>query len=792
MTEQPLVCPQCGEPWATGDSARECPKCRRPYLASSDGPTGANPSKRRRSVLVVLVAVTVLAAVAAWRPLFMQWLRPTEVNLPEGFQGGNDSDRPGSVSNAEEDTGPAEPIYDKLQMVLIGDATVLALSTPVEGANSLRVGLEINGMLGRELVRQAVLIAARDGLGLTVRDVLVGDPLPTGKPAGELDIVWRFAMDYPPLFLKLKRGGESPKTLLNKELAPGSRVLKLPELIEAMEAMSRSELPEALKAGGLTDRRPKAKQTPGAELPDAIADRLDSMSFAEQFTAVRLAHAAIRDGGPSPEAYAVLVRGYANLGLLTEHEWDAAHKAYFARALLYAQRMVAEAPKTPRSLWHRAYAEALAGLHRTALADLAAAQAFEPAGGTGRPVWADLIDAYCRYKTDKLAVAVDAPGPQRGLAALLRMLTVEFPPRTNVSLVAAREALNLSPENFRAVDTLCESGSLSSLHLATTLAPKVLESLVPKSVLTIPGLPETVRATIAAQGGEVKLTRSLDESADPARDPVDPSWGVMAREIREARFLAVWRRLWFMRDAWSVPTSEYWAEAQPLVAGHRYEPFLAAYVTGASDPRSGFSLLAESLDKTNLTLNVTPLTRMLRLELKPPNQGLAFNAAVTHADPSARNLSQFALDNEGRTDGGDDGEVARRLLEVSPHNPYAMGLLVGRDRDTAEKFTADWEKDAGDHPALTGPLAKHYSTLGRDADAERLLKKYIERSPDLWAIEALAETRKNKGDLAGWKSILDDYLERSEDTGLDHAKVRVKIAMTILPRMVPPTARQTA
>ena len=105
------------------------------------------------------------------------------------------------------------------------------------------------------------------------------------------------------------------------------------------------------------------------------------MAFTEPFAAVRLAHAAARGGDARPEVLEVLARGYAQLGLLTDHHWDAAHKAYSARALLYAQRLVASDPRSPRGLWHRAYAESLAGLHRHALDDLAAARALQQAEG---------------------------------------------------------------------------------------------------------------------------------------------------------------------------------------------------------------------------------------------------------------------------------------------------------------------------------------------------------------------------------------------------------------------------
>ena len=84
-------------------------------------------------------------------------------------------------------------------------------------------------------------------------------------------------------------------------------------------------------------------------------------------------HGLIRVDSQSPERLGALVRGYANLGLLTEFHWHPAHKALAARSLVYVQRMVFSDKQPARALWHRAYAFALAGLHQQALDDLQAA-----------------------------------------------------------------------------------------------------------------------------------------------------------------------------------------------------------------------------------------------------------------------------------------------------------------------------------------------------------------------------------------------------------------------------------
>ncbi len=92
------------------------------------------------------------------------------------------------------------------------------------------------------------------------------------------------------------------------------------------------------------------------QLDQDVMDRLNQMTFTEPFVAARLIHARIQTAGVTPERLAALVRTYANLGMLTEFHWNSANKAFKARALLTAQRMVVDDPRSPMPRWLRAYA----------------------------------------------------------------------------------------------------------------------------------------------------------------------------------------------------------------------------------------------------------------------------------------------------------------------------------------------------------------------------------------------------------------------------------------------------
>src|SRR5205085_11727486 len=132
----------------------------------------------------------------------------------------------------------------------------------------------------------------------------------------------------------------------------------------------------------------------GLAAPEAAARLSEGMTRTGKFGADR----EIR-GAASDESARVggLARSSAHLRQLTAHHWSAAHKAFKARALLYAERMVARAPASPAAHWHRAYARALAGFPAAALASLAEVDKLRAAGkAADPPAWVEHADAFAR------------------------------------------------------------------------------------------------------------------------------------------------------------------------------------------------------------------------------------------------------------------------------------------------------------------------------------------------------------------------------------------------------------
>ncbi len=372
---------------------------------------------------------------------------------------------------------------------------VVALANPTGADDPARLRETVGGILARELFRQALLIAARDELGLATRDELLGDAPPpeaARDPQTELITVLRAGTASASRVLVRRIDGPRAETLLTQDLPGTKRPFgELPRLAETAEVLSRTGFPSALRKLGL-DGRPNAIHD-DAGLPPGVEERLWRLGYTEPFAAVRALHAAIRTGGESPARLAGLVRGYALLGLLTEHHWHPAHKAFKARALLYAQRMVVRDPKGHIGLWHRAFAESLLGLHKDALADIAEArQRARAVGDLFPPVWADLIEACARCDLVRMNVP---DGPLAPLSALLRLLALEPTVLVDLGLLAGKDMLALDPECYRAHDAMCRLGELlNNIEQPTSMGPDVFARTIPLKLGALDALPTIVRA----------------------------------------------------------------------------------------------------------------------------------------------------------------------------------------------------------------------------------------------------------------------------------------------------------
>jgi tetratricopeptide (TPR) repeat protein len=639
------------------------------------------------------------------------------------------------------------------------------------------------GILMRELLRQAVLLAAREECGLTPRDATLGEVPPEALPPRHLLQVDVYLHQDRLFRVRAECGPDRKREPLWQYEQKPSGSIDLDGIASFAETQARGQIRTALLKRGF-GARPNAVRD-DIQVPPATEALLERMTYADQFQAVRELHALMRAQGESPWVLGALARAYANLGVLTEFHWAPAHKAFKARALLYAQRLHARQPQEPWSHWHRAYARALIGLHKSALADLAKAdellEAARKGGGAAGPLrqppaWVGLLEALCRFDTARLTkAALGGKLPQ--LAQLLRFLTVEDPYCVNLTLQVGEELLKGNPECYRVHDSLCATGGVSSQHVTTLAGLQVFSRTFLDRVARMPGVPHGFTGMRAQKAPEPDLWGALRDAGRDNTDRSEPSWAALGALARETRFTQVWRRLHFMRYRWSVPVDDFLKEALPLVQGHRYAAVLETF---ALDPqREPDKIWARLRGLPLRDLELTQLGLFLAFQGVNPAKGVELQNRATRESDLVHNDMRVII--QTAKTGQLVTSFAKILNErVSPHAPMGQAILIRDDWGYAGPRAAGWEK-ATQHPRVLLELGKRYAALKRPADSERCLKRSIALSSDATAYQELANSYKAQGQMELWQQTLEALL-KEPDPGLRHAWVRVEIANELMKR----------
>jgi tetratricopeptide (TPR) repeat protein len=635
-------------------------------------------------------------------------------------------------------------------------------------------------LLVRELVRQAVLIAARDELGLATRDAVLREPFPAGARVFDVEAAASEAGDFRSALLE-RVSGKPPKVVWERTVhVPGIYKDLLPAVVEASGDPLFKEIAKALTDAGFT-RRAKPEKEDGAAAAPEVEQKLITLSYFPQFDALRQLHRAPR----SPAVLGGLVRGYANLGQLTQLQWNAAHQVFKARALLYAQRMLAAQPDAPDPLWHRAYAWTMTGGHAQALKDLSRASELAKAKQTEAPPWVALIDAACRYDTRALMTAFteDRNAPLAPLAAYLCFLTIENSSSTDVVMRFTDVARDLNPSCLRLTDAMTESGGVGMQHQTTLQAAEIFKRSIFNELPKMTDLPQNVRDTLDAVQPQANVPKSRADIAaavvaagDAAQDTAEPSWAVLGRMMQDTYFAQTQRRVYFMAFVWGLDQSEvaeFNTAAKTLIGDHPYMPVLDAYAAWHTWPKALALLKGVSFRDVNWSMypliqkaGSVPELSIGELTLW---KLLLANRDDTAVDMERIIRSYWSTQTQFKTG------LARTLNEISPHSPIAVAALIEGDWDQSQPKVAEWDREFSNHPVVATALARQYARLGKNADAKRMWEAAIEVSPDIQSFREHAQLYIGEGDEAQWQATREKAL-KAEDYGLYHARVRVDIA----------------
>ncbi len=644
-----------------------------------------------------------------------------------------------------------------------------------------RVTGEVEGSLMRELARQALLVAAEDELGLLTLDGSIGESIPAESSAASTFIVNTTAnkksppagaaKDAPATY-QLKIKITQPKSVdagLKWESPPLSITGAdgIEPLAEYAESLSRGPFVAALRQAGVD---PAAVADAKEETAELVEDRLD---FVCQFARIQTLKAKLR-AKESAELLGDLVRAYANLASLTDFHWNSSSKAYRARSLIYAERLIAKYEATSFSLAHRAYALALAGRHVTALQAVKAAR---EAGGAKAPAWLDLIAAYCEYQPEALK---KQPDDLRELALYLRMRMAENSFGNEDPYAIAQELLGINASNFRTAELMSGGNHFMMRRISTERVFGQMWPFIYRRLSTLPHLPqaakgvaedaaETKRVGVPEYETRVELMRSLAASA---KDQPGPSWPAMADLLQEVSFIQAWRTLDLQLETLGWDTEPALVGFLPLCEGHKLGKFLSLFSTDRNVVNQTLLELKGEVDRTKFEVRSLALVAIASRGpgRAPAEADRLGHFVVSNTDAIYEDVLQL-LAVSTRRDG-------RKLLDISPHWPAAIIDAIQRDPTLP---LAEWEEKYGKYSSVLRAIHQRYLALNQAPDAIRCLKKALEIQPSSSGSIQLAELYRASGDEAAWFKAMEDGL-KAPDSGLQHADIHQQLANWLMDR----------
>lgn len=664
----------------------------------------------------------------------------------------------------------------------------------------------IAGRLLRELGRQALLVAARDELGAATRDETLGEL----EHLGDLEP----AVDWTP---RVRSRWEGVTEVLLEETSDGApvgepitakdgtqdSVTLYPALAAAWEEASRAALKERLQEAGVEGEAPELN--PENQPDEEVEELLGRMNFVTQWEAVSRAHRAIADAGPSVEWLAVLARGYAHLGTLTDHHWTGAPEAFYARAMIYAERARTYGSKGSGAEWLRPYVLAMCGAHAAALSELEHLQPYE----TEPPAWAQLIEPIGHFDLEGLNRVGRANRSVKPLA-LWSAVCLRRTLGSHASFHdVAMESLKSDPDAYGAYSNLVTVyPSLGDQRYGAAVGPMSLGKFVLERLGEVHDLPESFREKLPKNDGELReLVVELKDSyeGDPflptpnyaieqlraadAESLREPSWESLASLIAEEQFVMAASYCTSMQNATESNLKEPVDALMQLVHGHRFAPYIQACALSSAATRDQRAEALGDLVIVDPRHNMRPMM-WFAMRLPKPEDGslnLGYDAsweALWSFDYRLPSLAEEYITGAGlwwsRLDDRNRRWITDNYKAVSPEAPqWLRSEMYQTSHPTPETLEA-WAETAKKDYATARNMAGYYEDAGRIEEAAEWLEDSYELEPQADTAIQLAKLYRSQGKEDLWLPTLRRYLDEEENRGLEHSRVQIYIAQTLM------------
>ncbi|HVT88876.1 MAG TPA: tetratricopeptide repeat protein [Tepidisphaeraceae bacterium] len=646
----------------------------------------------------------------------------------------------------------------------------------------------IGHLIFREMPRQALIVAATEDFGAICIDPTVEPGVLPRDGDVRIGLDRKAIADRLVLHIELfdSKDGIIDRTDLDQKVNE-KRMVYLDDFARQCDDLLHDKW-ESLLAKQLKKDPSPPKWDPSLPVPAEVDRLLSTIDFDHAFLAARLTHLEISQTGESTARLGALIRAYVHLGESTRHLVAGQSVGFFARALLYSQRLIRLAPNDPASYWHRAYAEGLYGINLGAQADMKRAADL---GGDEMPHWVTRLRGLLDFQTIDLHDQINDP-----LADYFAWMTVQHAPFRILPREFGKTALESNPGAVQVLDSVSVNNSGPPQHELTAQASRDLNRLV-STLATDAAAPRDVRSAAQIALSEqfsptalLTLLSTFDKLPDEPGVPLQ--WSTYASIVRDCQFVNCVRQLEHlygdgedvsnMRDQWLT-----------LLRNHRYAAFIASYGKPKVMPPANIVEAVRRIDFKDDALSATLLTphlEVLKIDKDPRRDVFWFIRQRQQSGNTSVDLA-FNLWLYQSTDVNSDAEIDKRrtedwrseaevLASVCPNHPLAIAVqLITNPQETLGR-AEQIEHDFAGNPIVTYGLGRAYLQAGRIDEAIRLLEYTVQLAPDYPAYYYLANAHLAKDDVQGWLDALETYMKTPKDIPVANTSVCRMMALRLL------------
>ncbi len=671
------------------------------------------------------------------------------------------------------------------------DATTgISLNTPavwrVPAAETPDQKERSGSVLAMEMTRQAVLLAARDELGLRTLDPSLGEP---AELAGILPIKLQIELvEMQGTHLKLHR---SDQLLLEQSITvPWSDIRQILPMLVNHEQFSRVEAVQALRAAGLEGKPNLWRDS--APVPGEIQDHIDQMSLIPQFLAARQLHKLIGEDGESPERLWALSRVYANLAQECRWYIGCEYAVFQARSLLYAQRLRVKAPEHLLGHLSLSYALMMASYtnametHLKAMDKHLAALPAEQQPDWAK--WVPLLRACFMYDKDALDGIVKSGGTLAPIAAFWDVYTNEFVDQDRLTFEALEKAIKVNPHSTRLFYSGYDTMGVRAGHWLTEEAPSHFSQITPRMLRQVRSAPPEVKALLDNLDGDPMSLRelanlgwALEDLTREGKDADELSFGVLGTLIGEANALHVLYRAEFLQNSLGVEANDYLDDELPLIDRHPFRLLIETFRFDKNSTEAGMLDLVKQFEPIPInSLNVSIFVYHI------PDTGVLANGweedtwwqRCHSSGLNAGNELLYQVRYYKRDDGAARLQLARHMGSFDQHHPKRIALTLespGLPEQRVEHFRANYSH----HILVVDALATRLEKQGDLEAALNYAKQAAAALPEYKTLERQARLELALGDEERWLKLMKSILDQP-DYALDHAFANKVIAETYM------------